>query len=98
MIKNRKILALVQVLLILVLVWIFYGDGSPGFYFLVFLATLFWRDPFMEMITGVRPLDTMIFGFRIGQIIYTVLIVIYFAATFAWTWSPTRSTPPLSLP
>lgn len=83
MIKNRKIRALIQVLLILALVWVFYGNSSPGFYFLVFLASIFWRDPFMEMITGTRPLDTMIFGFRIGQIIYTTLIVIYFAGTFA---------------
>ena len=83
MIKNRKIRALIQILLILVLVWTFYGNSSPGFYFLVFLAGLFWRDPFMEMITGTKPLDTMILGFRIGQIIYTTLIVIYFLGTFA---------------
>lgn len=83
MIKNRKIRALLQILLILALAWIFYANGSPGFHLLVFLAGLFWRDPFMEMITGTKPLDTMIFGLRIGQIIYTTLIVIYFAATFA---------------
>jgi hypothetical protein len=76
-------MALVQVLLILFLAWVFYGDNSPGFYLLVFLASLFWRDPFMEMITGTKLLDATILGFRLGQIIYTTLIVIYFVGTFA---------------
>ncbi len=83
MTKNRKLRALVQILLIAILVWILYTKNSPGFHFLVFLAGLFWRDPFMEMISGTRPLDTMVLGLRIGQIIYTAFVLIYFVGTFA---------------
>lgn len=79
---NRKMIALAQIILIVILAWFFYAKNSPGFYVLVILAGLFWRDPFMEMITGTHFLDTAILGFRLGQIIYTALIVLYFAVTF----------------
>lgn len=64
------------------LFWLFYFRNSPGFYLLTFLASLFWRDPFMEMITGVSALDATLFGMRLGQIIYFLVTGIYFVATF----------------
>lgn len=81
MMINKKILALLQVVLAVILFWAFYFPASPGFYFITFLATLFWRDPFMEMITGRNFLDATIFSLRYGQIIFISLIGIYFVAT-----------------
>jgi hypothetical protein len=80
---NKNMLALLQVVLFVILFWAFYFPTSPGFYFITFLATLFWRDPLMEMITGRQALDAVIFGMRWGQIVFISLIGIYFAATLA---------------
>ena len=78
---NKKIVGLGQVALVIILCGFFYVPNSPGFFLLVLLAALFWRDPFMEMITGRQALDATIFGVRSGQIIYNSLMGIYFIGT-----------------
>jgi hypothetical protein len=80
---NKKLKGLGQLILVAILWWVFYAANSPGSFVMVKIARKFWRDPLMEAITGKNFLDTVVaFDLRLGQIIYIVLSVLYFAVTF----------------
>lgn len=80
--KNKRVLGFWLLVSIVVLWWAFYAKDGPGFYLLVRLAKVLWRDQLMEAIHGHNIFDTIIFNVRLGPILFSTIQFVYFLGTF----------------